>query len=68
MPTVPGNLRMALAEQFAQKPTPEQLLMTASDMNARGQLTVDPTQYSDPKSSLKLPGHGARTDKKSKRR
>jgi len=68
MPTVPGNIRTSLAEQYAQRPTPEQLLMTASDMNARGQLTVDPTQYSDPKSSLKLPGHAPRTKPSSKRR
>jgi len=68
MPTVPGA-RTSMAMQYdQQRVTPESILMTASDMQARGQLTVDPTSYSDPKAPLKLPGHGRRTDKTSKRR
>ena len=67
MPTVPGN-RAAIAQSLDQTPTPEQVLMTAADMNNRGQLTTDPTQYSDPKSQLTLPGHGRSSDKAGKRR
>jgi len=68
MPTVPGNIQRQLAEQEAQRPTPEQLLMTAADMNNRGQLSIDPTAYTDPKASLKLPSYGKRTKPSSKRR
>lgn len=73
MPTVPGSMQAQMAQQYAQRPTPEQLLMTAADMKSRGQLYQDPTDYSDPKATLKLPfaggGRGQRTgDKKAKRR
>jgi hypothetical protein len=68
MPTVPGN-RAAVAQSLDQTPSPEQLLMTAADMNNRGQLTTDPTSYSDPKSKLTLPGYGhSSSGKKPKRR
>jgi hypothetical protein len=70
MPTVPGQLEEALStqweEQQRKRPTPEHLLMTAADMKSRGQLYTHPTDYSDPKATLKLPfaggGRGQRPD------
>ena len=68
MPTVPGN-RAAIAQSLDQTPTPEQLLMVAGDMDNRGQLSIDPTKYSDPKSKLVLPNYGhSSSSKKPKRR
>ena len=69
MPTVPG-LTTQLAQQYdQQRPTPEQLLMTAADMKNRGQLYTQPTDYSDPKAPLKLPfAGGGRGQRKPKRR
>jgi hypothetical protein len=66
MPTVPGVLPQ-MAQQFdRERPTPEHLLMTAADMKSRGQLYTHPTDYSDPKATLKLPfaggGRGQRPD------
>jgi hypothetical protein len=70
MPTVPGSAgsmaEYAEQQELAKKPTPEQLLMTAADMKSRGQLYTHPTDYSDPKATLKLPfaggGRGQRPD------
>ena len=73
MPTVPG-IRSQLAAQEAQThPTPEQVLITAADMQQRGQLIDGPTTISDPRAPLKLPfvggGRGQRgSGPKSKRR
>jgi hypothetical protein len=75
MPTVPGQLEEAMAlqaeEQNRKKPTPEHILMTAADMKNRGQLYQHPTDYSDPKATLKLPfaggGRGQRTGKAKRR-
>lgn len=72
MPTVPG-MRAQMGMEEDQRPTPERLLMTAADMHARGQLTQDPTNFSNPGADLKLPmpggGRGARSAKPhSKRR
>jgi hypothetical protein len=59
MPTVPGPLQAQMAQQYDQtRPTPEQLLITAADMNQRGQLHENPTTISDPRAPLKLPGLG----------
>jgi hypothetical protein len=70
MPTVPG-IRQQLAMQEDQRPTPEQVLMTAADMRARGQLHTEPTMYSDPKAPLQLPslggGRGQRPTKSKQR-
>jgi hypothetical protein len=71
MPTVPGTAVPTSALNPSQKPSVEQLLMTAADMQSRGQLYQEPTSYSDPKASLTLPsggGRGPRVGKKSKRR
>lgn len=74
MPTVPGSAgslaEAAEQEAAAKRPTPEQLLMTAADMKSRGQLYTHPTDYSDPKASLKLPnaGGGRGQRQRSKRR
>lgn len=72
MPTVPGNIRQQLAQQET-RPTPEQVLITAADMQQRGQLFENPTALTDPRAPLKLPnpggGRGQRSSAaKSKRR
>lgn len=59
MPTVPGIMKSGMAQQYDEtRPTPEQLLITAADMHQRGQLTEQPTNISDPRAPLKLPGLG----------
>lgn len=75
MPTVPGQAgsyqEAQEQEAAAKRPTPEQLLMTAADMKSRGQLYTHPTDYSDPKATLKLPfaggGRGQRGSKGKRR-
>jgi len=78
MPTVPGGSAGSAQEMMEQqaradRPTPEQVLITAADMHQRGQLTENPTTISDPRAPLKLPfpggGRGLRGGgKKTKRR
>lgn len=59
MPTVPQTTgEQWAAQQRQNNPTPEQILMTAADMKARGQLYQHPTDYSDPKADLRLPNPG----------
>ncbi len=59
MPTVP-NVRQMLGMEPDQAPTPEHLLMTAADMQARGQLN-DSETFSKPGANLRLPfRHGPR--------
>ena len=73
MPTAPG-IKSQMAQQWAQeRPTPEHVLITAADMNQRGQLIENPTTITDPRSPLKLPfpggGRGQRSSgAKGKRR
>lgn len=71
MPTVPGLPQAGSMGEYAaqqdQRPTPEQLLMTAADMQARGQLYDQPVSYKDPKASLRLPHPGGRSGARSAR-
>ena len=62
MPTVPGDpISQAQAMLPRQGPTPEQLLMTAADMQARGQLTDGQSSFSDIGANPKVSfGHGPR--------
>ena len=60
MPTVPGGdpFRQAQGMIPQQGPTPEQLLITAADMQDRGQLTQGASSYSDLGANLKIPFPG----------
>jgi hypothetical protein len=72
MPTVP-NISSLIGQQVDRdNPTPEHLLMTAADMNARGQLN-DTETFKTPGTDLRIPfpggGRGPRpTRSKGKRR
>jgi hypothetical protein len=66
MPTVPGILS-DYRNRAETTPTPEQLLMTAADMHARGQLTDEPT-FKTPGASLRIPFGGTKSARPSAKR